>query len=61
VISVGRHNRYGHPAPETIARLGAAGVAVWRTDVNGTVTVTTDGTRFDVKGAQRTATFGTVP
>ena len=39
VISVGEHNLYGHPAPETLTRLEAAGVRVWRTDLNGTVTL----------------------
>ena len=38
VISVG-YNSYGHPAPETLDRLEQAGCAVWRTDLQGTVTV----------------------
>jgi beta-lactamase superfamily II metal-dependent hydrolase len=36
VISVGL-NPYGHPAPETLARLAAVGAQVWRTDRNGTL------------------------
>lgn len=40
VISCGRDNRFGHPAPETLARLQAAGVRVERTDQDGMVTVT---------------------
>ena len=36
VISVG-HNSYGHPAPETLARLKEAGVTVYRTDRHGAV------------------------
>ncbi len=39
VISVGP-NRYGHPAPSTVAALRAAGVPVWRTDRQGDVTLT---------------------
>lgn len=39
VISVG-YNSYGHPAPETLDRLAAAGAAVYRTDLSGPVTVT---------------------
>lgn len=39
VISVG-DNGYGHPAEETLARLDAAGCAVYRTDWMGTVTLT---------------------
>jgi competence protein ComEC len=40
VISVGRKNRYGHPAPEVLERLTAAGVRVARTDAAGTATLT---------------------
>lgn len=40
VISVGAQNRYGHPAPETLARLRAHGVTVLRTDERGTITLT---------------------
>ncbi|HEX9937143.1 MAG TPA: DNA internalization-related competence protein ComEC/Rec2 [Longimicrobium sp.] len=39
VISCGRRNRYGHPAPETVARLRAGRVQVARTDEDGTVVV----------------------
>lgn len=37
LISVGAHNTYGHPNPDVLARLQAAGVRVWRTDEVGTV------------------------
>lgn len=43
VISCGKGNSYGHPHSETIARLSAMGVTVYRTDENGTITFTTDG------------------
>jgi len=43
VISVGAGNRYGHPAPEALARLAAAGVETFRTDQDGTIEVRTDG------------------
>ena len=39
LISVGRHNGYGHPDPGTVERLLAAGAEVYRTDLHGTVTV----------------------
>lgn len=39
VVSVGGRNNYGHPTPETLARLAAAGIAVFRTDQHSTVTV----------------------
>ncbi|MGI5929583.1 DNA internalization-related competence protein ComEC/Rec2 [Pseudoflavonifractor sp.] len=38
VISVG-YNTYGHPAPDTLDRLEQAGCTVWRTDLQGTITV----------------------
>jgi beta-lactamase superfamily II metal-dependent hydrolase len=37
VISCGVDNPYGHPHMETLARLDSAGVAVYRTDEQGTV------------------------
>lgn len=39
LISVGKHNSYGHPDPGTVERLLAAGTEVYRTDLHGTVTV----------------------
>lgn len=56
VISLG-HNRYGHPAPETLGRLRAAGVAVFRTDREGAVSVESDGRTFRVSGGRSTVTF----
>lgn len=48
VISVGAGNRYGHPAPEVLERLGRWGSAVFRTDRDGPVTARTDGRYLDV-------------
>ena len=49
VISVGAGNDYGHPAPSTLAALDAArGLDVFRTDVDGTVVVESDGHRLTV-------------
>ena len=39
VISCGKRNMYGHPAPETIGRLKEAGFTIYRTDQNGAVIV----------------------
>ena len=44
VISVGRGNRYGHPAPEVLERLSRYGAAVRRTDREGTITLVWEGT-----------------
>lgn len=40
LISVGRGNRYGHPAPGTVAVLRAQGAVVLRTDTDGAIAVT---------------------
>ena len=39
VISVGKSNSYGHPAPETLERLDRAGAELYRTDLQGTVVI----------------------
>jgi competence protein ComEC len=49
-VEVGRHNPYGHPAPSTLATLRRAGVRTWRTDRDGTVTLTVRGRRMEVDG-----------
>jgi len=46
---VGAGNSYGRPTSATRGRLAQVGWAVYRTDLNGDVTVTTDGTTYDVK------------
>lgn len=43
VISVGKDNDYGHPAPKTIQKLNDAGVKIYRTDEMGTIIATSDG------------------
>jgi competence protein ComEC len=37
IAQVGAHNGYGHPAPPTVAAVRAAGVRLWRTDLQGSV------------------------
>jgi competence protein ComEC len=51
IISVGR-NDYGHPARETLARLDSRRVPVLRTNRDGTVSVTTDGTTMRISSRQ---------
>ena len=40
LISAGEGNPFRHPRPETLAALAGRGVATWRTDLSGDVTVT---------------------
>ncbi|MFJ5720136.1 ComEC/Rec2 family competence protein [Streptomyces sp. NPDC093149] len=40
LVSVGRDNPYGHPAPRTVDALGAGGAVVLRTDTDGAIAVT---------------------
>jgi competence protein ComEC len=48
LISAGRGNTFGHPAPEVLQRLQAAGTRIYRTDLHGQITFTTDGREIDV-------------
>ncbi|HKZ50663.1 MAG TPA: hypothetical protein VJ256_02725, partial [Dehalococcoidia bacterium] len=52
VISAGRENSYGHPAPLTLQRLEAAREFVLRTDRQGTIEISTDGRRLWVRSRQ---------
>ena len=47
VISVGA-NAFGHPAPETIERLINADTNIWRTDMLGTITLSSDGSTYGI-------------
>jgi competence protein ComEC len=48
IISVGRHNLFGHPAPSTIETLEQSGAAIFRTDESGAVGLATDGKTIGV-------------
>jgi competence protein ComEC len=48
IISVGKNNRYGHPHPEVLQWLSQFGVKVYRTDQQGTISIVTDGTTYEV-------------
>jgi competence protein ComEC len=56
IISVGRHNLFGHPASSTLETLQRFGARIYRTDEAGAVTVTTDGhtTNLGVEEAEAT-------
>ena len=57
VLSVGSHNRYGHPTADALQRLSAQHATIWRTDLEGTVTVITDGRHVEVHGRSRRLAF----
>lgn len=46
VISCGTDNQYGHPDKDTMDKLQSMGIQVYRTDKQGTITVTSDGTNL---------------
>lgn len=46
VISVGKDNSYGHPHSQTMERLQSAGVQLFRTDIQGTLTAVSDGEKL---------------
>ncbi|MCU0647628.1 MAG: DNA internalization-related competence protein ComEC/Rec2 [Gemmatimonadaceae bacterium] len=39
VVSVGAGNRYGHPAPEVLSRYAERGIALFRTDRDGSIVI----------------------
>ena len=49
IISAGRGNRFGHPAPDVVDRLAAIGARIYRTDRDGEVTIDSDGRSVIVK------------
>lgn len=48
IVSAGRYNPFGHPAPAVLARYQDIGAAVYRTDRDGAITVDTDGSSVSV-------------
>lgn len=49
VYMAGIGNTYGHPHQETLDKLAQIGAKVYGTDVNGTVSISTDGQQYTVK------------
>jgi competence protein ComEC len=49
IIMVGKDNPYGHPHQETLDLLKRYGVTVYRTDLDGTIVIRSDGMSYSVK------------
>jgi beta-lactamase superfamily II metal-dependent hydrolase len=58
IISCGEWNRYGHPSQVVLDRLRAANVKLYRTDLQGEITITTRGRENDyvIKTAKEATT-----
>jgi competence protein ComEC len=49
IISAGACNRFGHPHADALRRLRRAGCRIYRTDLHGAVTVTSDGRTYRIR------------
>ena len=57
LISVGAHNRYGHPTQETLDALAQAGVMIFRTDEQGDITCFFKGNTLEFSCATMSGEF----
>ena len=57
IISVGKDNSYGHPAPQTIAALSRIGSKVYRTDQDGALAINARRHQVKVRKSQRKFKF----
>ena len=57
IISVGKNNSYNHPASITLQKLSNRDIKVYRTDLDGTIIFTSDGTNLSVQ-TKKTDTNG---
>lgn len=62
VISVGKGNTYGHPTEEVLSRLRDAGTTLYRTDMQGDIIATSNGSTvsFSVSRNANADTFGSI-
>lgn len=49
IVSAGRRSQFGHPHKEVVERWNTSGAKVYSTAESGAITVTTDGSRLEVK------------
>ncbi len=66
IVSAGYENSFGHPHPDVVRRLGERHITLLRTDLDGMVTVQTDGNwlHYDTmvwENAEREVEFGMPP
>ncbi len=57
IISVGKGNTYGHPAPQTIAALSRIGSTVYRTDLDGALAINARRHQVKVRKSHRALKF----
>jgi competence protein ComEC len=55
VLPVGYRSRFGHPAPDVLARYDAASVGILRTDLDGAVRIRLTGEEVRVEGERARA------
>ena len=53
IISCGEGNKYGHPHKETMDKLEAAGIKIYRTDLHGSIIYRTDGEKFELVSTEK--------
>jgi len=56
IFSSGYLNWMRHPHPEVVERYKSAGTKIWRTDLNGSIHITTDGIRHQIRSFSNPAT-----
>jgi len=56
LIPVGLNNQYGHPADEVIQRLRLRNIQIYRSDLDGRIEITTDGSDYDIWTAEGNGT-----
>ena len=52
IIPVGKGNHYNHPYDKTLDMLGQAKVKVYRTDIDGDITVKSDGEQLAIQSSR---------
>lgn len=58
VISVGKDNSYKHPSKETMVRLQASSIPVYRTDESGTIILNCDGDKISLNVEEGSYEYG---